>query len=282
MSDVMLAAIDSGLPRPSDPPASEAELWQTLRAEAVGAAADEPMLRGFIDLAVLGHAGFAPALGALLSAKLADRFVAADGLTRIADDAFSNDPEILAAALADLAATRSRDPAARSYLALFLYRKGFHALQWHRVAHWLWGRDRRELAYFLQSRVSEVFAVDIHPAVPVGRGVFIDHGTGLVVGETAVIGDDVSILQDVTLGGTGKEAGDRHPKVREGVLLASGAKVLGNIEIGARAKVGAGSVVLKNVPPCATVAGVPARIVGWCSDEVPALAMDQSFPDRQG
>ena len=141
---------------------------------------------------------------------------------------------------------------------------------------------RRDVAHFLQSRVSEVFAVDIHPAVPVGTGVFIDHGTGLVVGETAEIGNDVSILQEVTLGGTGKERGDRHPKVRDGVLLAAGAKVLGNIEIGKGAKVGAGSVVLKDVPPCATVAGVPARIVGWCSDEAPALAMDQSLPDRQG
>ena len=127
-----------------------------------------------------------------------------------------------------------------------------------------------------------MFAVDIHPAVPVGSGVFIDHGTGLVVGETAVIGNDVSILQEVTLGGTGKERGDRHPKVRDGVLLAAGAKVLGNIEIGKGAKVGAGSVVLRDVPPCATVAGVPARIVGWCSDLLPALAMDQSLPDRQG
>src|SRR5258708_4646395 len=137
---------------------------------------------------------------------------------------------------------------------------------------------RRDLARYLQSRVSEVFAVDIHPAVPVGSGVFIDHGTGLVVGETASIGNDVSILQEVTLGGTGKERGDRHPKVRDGVLLAAGAKVLGNIEIGNGAKVGAGSVVLKDVPPCGTGAGVPARIVGWCSDEGPALAMHQSLP----
>src|SRR3984893_645071 len=163
----------------------------------------------------------------------------------------------------------------------FLYYKGFHALEWHRIGHWLWGEGGRELAHFLQSRVSQVLAINIHPAVPVGRGVFIDHGTGLVVGETAVIGDDVSILHEVTLGGTGKERGDRHPKVRDGVLLCTGAKVLGNVEIGRDAKVGAGSVVLHDVPPRATVAGVPARIVGWSSGSVPALEMDQSLPDYE-
>jgi serine O-acetyltransferase len=140
-------------------------------------------------------------------------------------------------------------------LTPFLYYKGFHALQWHRVGHWLWRSQRWDLAHFLQSRVSEVLAVDIHPAVPVGSGVFIDHGTGLVVGETALIDDDVSILHEVTLGGTGKERGDRHPKVRNGVLLGAGAKVLGNVEIGRDAKVAAGSVVLHDVPPGATVAG---------------------------
>jgi serine O-acetyltransferase len=190
-------------------------------------------------------------------------------------------PGIIAAAIADLVAIRMRDPAAENYLSPFLYYKGFHALQWRRIGHWLWRDGRRELAHFLQSRVSEVFAVDIHPAVPIGSGVFIDHGTGLVVGETAVIGDDVSILHEVTLGGTGKERGDRHPKVRDGVLLCAGAKVLGNVEIGRDAKVGAGSVVLHNVPPRATVAGVPARIVGWSSGSVPALEMDQSLPDYE-
>jgi serine O-acetyltransferase len=186
---------------------------------------------------------------------------------------------IAAAAAADLAAIRTRDPAAESYLTPFLYYKGFHALEWHRIGHALWRRGRRDLAHFLQSRVSEVFAVDIHPAVPIGNGVFIDHATSLVVGETAVIGNDVSILHEVTLGGTGKERGDRHPKVRDGVLLSAGAKVLGNVEIGREAKVGAGSVVLSNVPPQATVAGVPARIVAWSHGRVPALEMDQSLPD---
>jgi serine O-acetyltransferase len=263
-------------------PRADAELWQHLRGEAQIVAAREDLLRGFIDLAVLRHANFASALFQLLAGKLAERFMPAERLEDLARAAAADDPAIVAAAAADLAAIRVRDPAADGYLTPFLYFKGFHALEWHRVGHWLWRQQRRDLAHYLQSRVSEVFAVDIHPAAPVGRGVFIDHGTGLVVGETAVIGNDVSILQEVTLGGTGKEQGDRHPKVRDGVLLSAGAKVLGNIEIGAGAKVGAGSVVLKDVPPCATVAGVPARIVGWCNDQVPALAMDQSFPDRQG
>ena len=263
-------------------PRADAELWQQLLAEAKVVAAREDLLRGFIDLAVLRHTNFASALFQLLAGKLAERFMPAERLEDLARAAAADDPAIVAAAAADLAAIRVRDPAADGYLTPFLYFKGFHALEWHRVGHWLWRQQRRDLAHYLQSRVSEVFAVDIHPAAPVGRGVFIDHGTGLVVGETAVIGNDVSILQEVTLGGTGKEQGDRHPKVRDGVLLSAGAKVLGNIEIGAGAKVGAGSVVLKDVPPCATVAGVPARIVGWCNDQVPALAMDQSFPDRQG
>jgi serine O-acetyltransferase len=260
-------------------PATADELWPALRAEALRSQEREAVLRDFLHLAVLRHRDFAEALAALLARKLADRSMPLERLEDVARLAFAEQPAIIAAAVADLAAIRSRDPAAGSSLTPFLYYKGFHALEWHRVGHWLWRGGRRDLAHFLQSRVSEVFAVDIHPAVPVGSGVFIDHGTGLVVGETAVIGDDVSILQEVTLGGTGKERGDRHPKVRDGVLLAAGAKVLGNIEIGRGAKVGAGSVVLYDVPPCATVAGVPARIVGWCDDGPPALAMDQSLPE---
>ena len=259
----------------------ESQLWPALRAEAARAAAREDMLRFLLDRAVLRHDGLAAALGALLAHKLADASLAADRLVELARSAMAEDQAILAAAAADLSAIRSRDPAAESYLTPFLYYKGFHALQWHRIGHWLWGQSRRDLAHFLQSRVSEVFAVDIHPAVPVGSGVFIDHGTGLVVGETAIIGNDVSILHEVTLGGTGKERGDRHPKVRDGVLLCAGAKVLGNVEIGREAKVGAGSVVLSNVPPRATVAGVPARIVAWSHGGVPALEMDQSLPDYE-
>jgi serine O-acetyltransferase len=261
--------------------ADEGELWERLRLDAERAAAGEEMLRGFLDLAVLRHETFTSGFGPLLARKLAEDSMPVERLGEIARSAMAGDPTIVAAAIADLIAVRTRDPAAESYLKPFLYYKGFHALQWHRIGHWLWRHGRRELAYFLQSRVSEVFAIDIHPAVPIGSGVFIDHGTGLVVGETAVIGDNVSILHEVTLGGTGKERGDRHPKVRDGVLLCAGAKVLGNVEIGRDAKVGAGSVVLHDVPARATVAGVPARIVGWSSGSVPALEMDQSLPDYE-
>jgi serine O-acetyltransferase len=261
--------------RPQTAAPLETALWPALRAEAVRAATYEDVLVGVLDRAVLAHDGFGAALAALLAYKLADAVLPAPRLAELVHHATAEDPAILSAAAADLAAIRSRDPAAESYLTPFLYYKGFHALEWHRVGHWLWSGGRRDLAHFLQSRVSEVFAVDIHPAVPVGSGVFVDHATGLVVGETAVIGNDVSILHEVTLGGTGKERGDRHPKVR------AGAKVLGNVEIGRDAKVGAGSVVLSNVPPRATVAGVPARIVAWSHGAVPALEMDQSLPDYE-
>lgn len=261
-----------------DPSPVGQDLWRTLCADAARVAAEEKTLRVFLNESVLSHDCFGSALSALLVRKLADRVMPPDRLAVTVDAAMESDSGIVEAAATDLAAILARDPAADSCLTPFLYFKGYHALQWHRVAHWLWGQGRHNLAHFLQSRVSETFAVDIHPAVPVGRGVFIDHGTGVVIGETAVIGNDVSILQNVTLGGTGKEHGDRHPKVRDGVLLAAGAKVLGNIVVGAHAKVGAGSVVLKDVPGCATVAGIPARVVGWCRDEVaPALSMDQSL-----
>src|SRR5271167_677147 len=281
MNEITFAAPQIAAARRHGIPALEGELWETLRVEARRAAAREEVLRGFLDLAVLRQPGFDTALGSLLAGKLAEPSLPAERLGDIARAAMAEDPTIIAAAVADLVAIRTRDPAAETHLTPFLYYKGFHALQWHRIGHWLWCQDRRDLAHFLQSRVSEVFAVDIHPAVPVGCRVFIDHGTGLVVGETAFIGDDVSILHEVTLGGTGKERGDRHPKVRDGVLLCAGAKVLGNVEIGRDAKVGAGSVVLHDVPPGATVAGVPARVVAWSSGTVPALEMDQSLPDYE-
>jgi serine O-acetyltransferase len=279
MNEIGLAALEAAGSGRRDVSPSEGRLWGALHAEAQRAAAHEEALREFLDLAVLRHDGFGAALASLLARKLAEPLLSAERLGEIARTAMAEDPAITAAASADLDAIRMRDPAAETHLTPFLYYKGFHALQWHRIGHWLWRDDRRDLAHFLQSRVCEVFAVDIHPAVPVGCGVFIDHGTGLVVGETAVIGDDVSILHEVTLGGTGKERGDRHPKVRNGVLLCAGAKVLGNVEIGRDAKVGAGSVVLHDVPSGATVAGVPARIVAWSGGTVPALEMDQSLPD---
>jgi len=281
MNDIGFAAPARAGSRPQTAASPAMALWPALCTEAARTAANEEILAAVLDRAVLAHDGFEAALGTLLADKLAGPALPADRLAALARSAFADDPAIVAAAAADLAAIRGRDPAAESYLTPFLYYKGFHALEWHRVGHWLWQAQRRDLARYLQSRLSEVFAVDIHPAVPVGNGVFIDHATSLVVGETAVIGNDVSILHEVTLGGTGKERGDRHPKVRDGVLLCAGAKVLGNVEIGRDAKVGAGSVVLSNVPPRATVAGVPARIVAWSHGAVPALEMDQSLPDYE-
>ena len=263
----------------SPPAVTRSGLWDALRAEATAAAAAEPVLRGLLELSVLRHDSLGAALAALLARRLAEPLMPAERLEDLVAEAGA---ALEDSAADDLIAIRRRDPAAGSWLTPFLHYKGFGALCWHRVAHGLWGAGRRDLAAYLQARSALVFGVDLHPAVPVGRGVFMDHATGIVVGETAVIGNDVSILQGVTLGGTGKDRGDRHPKVRDGVLLAAGAKVLGNIEIGRGAKVGAGSVVLADVPPCATVAGVPARIVGWCRDAVPALAMDQSFPGGSG
>ena len=199
-------------------------------------------------------------------------------IRELIDEAFAADAGIAQAIRADLEAVRTRDPASRGYSEPFLHFKGFHALQSYRVAHWLWQQKRYALAKHLQSRISEVFGVDIHPAARVGRGIFIDHATGVVIGETATVADDVVLLHDVTLGGTGKERGDRHPKVRHGVMIGAGSKILGNIEIGEGSKVGAGSVVLEDVPAHHTVAGVPAQIVGRTTVDEPALEMDQSLP----
>jgi serine O-acetyltransferase len=185
------------------------------------------------------------------------------------------EPAYREALRADIGAVLDRDPACSRVIEPVLYFKGFHAIETHRLAHWLWGNGRRDFALYLQSRSSAVFQTDIHPAAPFGRGIFLDHATGLVVGETAIIEDDVSILQGVTLGGTGKEHGDRHPKIRRGVLIGAGAKILGNIEIGQCARVASGSVVLQAVPSCKTVAGVPARIVGEAGCAEPARGMDQ-------
>lgn len=259
------------------------EVWDTMRVEAFRVMSSQKPLRAFMNTAILAQEDFASALTGHLARKLADQYLSAERLEDIIREAAANDPRLMEMGVSDLTATCLRDPAADGYLTPFLYYKGYHALQWHRVGHWLWNNGRQDIARFLQNRMSEVFAVDIHPAVPVGRGVFIDHATGIVIGETAVIGDDVSILQNVTLGGTGKEHGDRHPKIGDGVLLAAGAKVLGNIKIGTRAKVAAGSVVLKDVPACATVAGVPAKVVTWCKETAaaPGLTMDQSLPEPE-
>jgi len=197
----------------------------------------------------------------------------------VIDEALASSPQIGEAIRADLRAVRERDPASTSFSHPFLYFKGFQALQSYRVAHWLWTEDRHSLALFLQNRISQVFAVDIHPAARIGHGILIDHGTGVVIGETAVVENDVSMLHDVTLGGTGKETGDRHPKVREGVLIGAGAKILGNVEIGNCSRIAAGSVVTHPVPANSTVAGNPARVVGHAGCAEPARTMDQTLGD---
>jgi serine O-acetyltransferase len=213
-----------------------------------------------------------------LARKLGDYALSIESLEVIFCEAFGADPGIEISALADLTAVRDRDPACPDLLTPFLFFKGYQAIQAYRFSHLLWKRGRLHLAKHLQSRAAEVFGVDIHPAARLGQGILVDHGTALVVGETAVIDDDVSMLQSVTLGGTGKQCGDRHPKIRRGVLIGAGAKILGAITVGEGAKIGAGSIVLEDVHPFTTVVGNPARAVGTKHTHMPALTMDQSLP----
>jgi serine O-acetyltransferase len=253
--------------------------WQEIRREAVGIAAEEPVLSGLVHAAILGHESLADALAHHLAQKLGSDQVGTLTIRELCAEAFAGDPDIIRKVERDLRAVRDRDPACRSYLQPFLLFKGTAALESYRVAHHFWGRGREWLALQLQSRISEVFQVDIHPAARLGAGVFLDHGTGIVIGETSVVDDDVSILQSVTLGGNGKERGDRHPKIGRGVLISVGAKVLGNIRVGDGARIGAASVVLHDVPAHSTVAGVPAKVVrGGCPSE-PSKTMDHWFGD---
>jgi len=210
-----------------------------------------------------------------LASKLDNPMLPTMLIRDVIEEALRADPNILRSAEIDMLATYTRDPACEDLTTPFLFYKGFHALQAHRIAHWLWQENRKTLSQFFQNQISVTLGVDFHPAAQIGSGIMLDHATGIVVGETAVIEDDVSILHAVTLGGTGKTSGDRHPKIRRGVLLAAGCKVIGNIEVGEGSKVGAGSVVLENVPPYVTVAGVPAKIVGKTAGTVPAHDMDQ-------
>src|SRR5579871_6710630 len=236
-------------------------IWGRIRSEAEAIVHHEPELATFIFSTVLHHDRLEDSVVHRLADRLDHSAISGDLIRQTYDEALRDDPDIGNAFRADMVAVYDRDPATARFIDPLLYFKGFHALQTHRLAHWLWKAGRKDFALYLQSRSSAVFQCDINPNVPIGRGVFLDHATGLVVGETAVIGDDVSILQDVTLGGTGKETGDRHPKIRRGVLLSLGAKILGNIEIGEYSRVGAGSVVLKSVPPGCTAVGVPAKLV---------------------
>jgi serine O-acetyltransferase len=254
------------------------EVWHTVREEAIAAVEHDRIMAETIRDTVLQHSNFADGLAHRLARKLADYAISIETLEAIICEALSSDAGIEEAALADLTAVRDRDPACPDLLTPFLFFKGYQAIQAYRFGHWLWQRGRRHLALHLQSRSAETFAVDIHPAARLGRGILLDHGTGIVVGETSVIEDDVSILQNVTLGGTGKQCGDRHPKIRRGVLIGAGAKILGNIDVGEGAKVGAGSIVLESVRPYTTVVGNPARAVGIRHTAMPALTMDQTLP----
>jgi serine O-acetyltransferase len=250
-------------------------VWTRIRQEAAAAAGQEPSLAGFLLTSILNHDSLESAIVHRIAARIGHPVVPADLVEQTFLEALAAEPKISEAFRADIAAVIDRDPACTRVMEPVLYFKGFHAIQTHRLAHWLWNQGRLDFALYLQSRSSEVFQTDINPAAPIGRGIFLDHATGLVVGATAVIEDNVSLLQDVTLGGTGKERGDRHPKIRQGVLIAAGAKVLGNIEIGQCARVAAGSVVLHSVLRNTTVAGVPARVVGTAGCAEPARSMDQ-------
>lgn len=250
-------------------------VWARVRDEADAATHAEPQLSSFMFANILQLGSLEAAVVQRVSSRLDHADVPSTLIAQAYAQALDADPAIGGAFRTDIAAVVDRDPAATRFIEPILYFKGFHAIQTHRLAHWLWNAGRRDFALYLQSRGSAVFQVDIHPAVPMGRGVFFDHATGIVVGQTAVIEDDISILQGVTLGGTGKETGDRHPKIRRGVLIGAGAKVLGNIEVGRCARVAAGSVVLKPVPRNTTVAGVPARVVGEAGCAEPSRSMDQ-------
>lgn len=249
-------------------------LWNSIRSETRKQAECEPVLASFLYSTILNHDRLESALSFHLANKLDSPALPAMLVREVIEQALTEDPSISIAVRADLLAVNERDSACCSLVTPLLFFKGFHALQAYRVAHWLWRQGRKPLALYLQNRISSVFAVDIHPAAKIGKGIMFDHATGIVIGETAVVEDNVSIMQSVTLGGTGKEAGDRHPKVRKGVLISAGAKILGNIEIGECAKVGAGSVVLKNVPARTTVAGVPAKMVGESGCLQPSRDMD--------
>lgn len=254
-------------------------VWTMIRQEAEDVVRNEPLMASLVHAGVLHHRSLERALSYRLAQKLASPEMSDLILREIANEAFAADPWLGAAARADIMAVFQRDPACHRYIQPLLFFKGFQALQCHRIAHWLWTQRRRDMAYFVQMRTSEVFGVDIHPNARIGQGILIDHAHSIVIGETAVVGDNVSMLHSVTLGGTGKEDGDRHPKIGNGVLIGAGAAVLGNIKIGNCSRIAAGSVVLEAVPPCKTVAGVPAHVVGEAGCAEPSKTMDQLIND---
>jgi serine O-acetyltransferase len=249
-------------------------VWDQISREAEEAVRNEPLMGGFIHACILHHKSLQSALSYRISAKLCSNEMSMVVLKEIVDTAYLEAPGIVEAARADLMAVFERDPACHRLLQPILYFKGYQAMQAYRVGHWLWETGQKDLSFFFQMRVSEIFGIDIHPAARIGKGIMIDHAHSIVIGETAVVGDNVSMLHSVTLGGTGKEEEDRHPKIGDGVLIGAGAKVLGNIKVGHCSRIAAGSVVLEDVPPCKTVAGIPARIVGEAGCEQPSVSMD--------
>lgn len=257
-------------------------VWFALRTQAAELAAEERALASFVHATVLNHTGLEDALSYHLAQKVGGNVLGPMMAREIIDEAMRRDPAIGAAVRADLQAVVERDPACHTHLQAFLFFKGFQALEAYRIAHWLWTEKRQGMALLFQSGISERFGVDIHPAAKLGQGILIDHASGVVIGETAVVEDDVSMLHGVTLGGTGKAGGDRHPKIRQGTLLSVGATVLGNIEVGEQARIGAGSVVLKPVPAKSTAVGIPARRIHGYGPVRPAHEMDHVFSDTAG
>ncbi|SNY94184.1 serine O-acetyltransferase [Cohaesibacter sp. ES.047] len=256
-------------------------IWHRVRSEAEEVIRAEPVLSSFIYSTVLSHKRLENAVMHRLVDRMHSPAMDSEAIRQAYREAYASDPSLSDAMRADIVAVVDRDPACDRYLDPLLYFKGFQAIQTHRLANWLWKNGRQDFALYLQSVSSAVFQVDIHPCVPLGKGIFFDHATGIVIGATAVVEDDVSILQGVTLGGTGKEGGDRHPKIRHGVLIGAGANVLGNIEIGNCSRIAAGSVVLKDVAPNTTVAGVPAKMVGKAGCAEPARTMDQILRETE-
>ena len=260
-----------------DSPSEKDLVWKRIRNEAKEAVERDSLLEDAYQRAVFRHGSLEEALSGHFADKLDSPMLDADSLNEVALEAHRANHEIGNAARADVIAVFDRDPACNTFIQPMLYFKGFQAIQCYRIGHWLWNQGRKELAYHVQMRISEMFGVDIHPNARIGRGILIDHAHAIVIGETSVVGDNVSMLQSVTLGGTGKEGGDRHPKVDHGVMLGAGAIILGNIVVGHCSRVAAGSVVLRPVPPCKTVAGVPARVVGEAGCDQPSDTMDQYF-----
>ncbi|QND47072.1 serine O-acetyltransferase [Rhizobium lusitanum] len=255
-------------------------IWDSMREEARAAADRDPLLAAFLYSTIINHRSLEECVIYRICERLDHPDLQGILLRQTFEEMLSDWPEWGSILRVDIQAIYDRDPACLRFLEPVLYFKGFHALQTHRLAHWLLNRGRRDFALYLQSRSSSVFQTDINPAARIGKGIFLDHATGLVVGETAVIGDNVSILHGVTLGGTGKEGSDRHPKIAHGVLIGAGAKILGNIQIGHCSRIAAGSVVLKEVPPKTTVAGVPAKVVGEAGCSEPSRSMDQLLAEK--